>query len=90
MKIERILQYRGNNNYFCCLCQSEDDKNFVIFARTRDIEFESKIEEYRLLNRREHQIIIPLYKSYYIMNVDDYKDYELINKILEVVWMDND
>lgn len=95
--IKEILQYRGNNDYFCCYCKDENDKNFVLFARSEGLYFNSEVENFELEQSTKrivppltkHNIDIPLSKQYYIMCVDDFKDYELINRILEVVWMED-
>lgn len=95
--VKEVLQYRGNNNYICCYCQDDENKNFVIFARTGGLYFNSEVENFELDGPTErivppltkHNIDIPLSKNYYIMYVDDFKDYELINRILEVVWMED-
>lgn len=96
MTIKELLQYRGNKHYFCCLCQDEEDKMFVIFARADSPVFESTTEydddllelsAFKMQMINKYNISIPLIKNYYIMSIKDYKDYELINNILEVVWM---
>lgn len=90
-----ILEYRGNKNYFCCFCQDEDDKYFVFFARIDSICIENEQEDFWLEFKEytksiKHKITLPISKHYYIIPVNDFKDFELINKILEVVWMSDD
>ena len=93
-QIKDVLAYRGNKNYFCCFCQDEEDKNFVLFAQIDDICIESEQEDFCLEFKKytksiKHKITLPISKHYYVIPVDDFKDFELINKILEVVWMDD-
>jgi hypothetical protein len=93
--IKDVLAYRGNKNYFCCFCQDEDDKYFVLFAQTDGIYIEGEQEDFgfefkKYINPIKHKITLPVSKRYYIIPVNDCKDFELINKILEVVWMQDD
>lgn len=90
-----ILEYRGNKNYFCCFCQDEDDKYFVFFARIDSICIENEQEDFcfefkKYTKSIKHKITLPISKNYYYIPVNDFKDFELINKILEVVWMGDD
>lgn len=96
--VKELLQYRGNKNYICCYCQDDENKNFVIFARTGGLYLNSEVEqnfEFEWSTKKivppltKHNIDIPLSKNYYIVYVDDFKDYELINRILEVIWMED-
>ena len=92
--IKDMLAYRGNKNYFCCFCQDEKDKNFVFFAQIDSICIENEQEDFYLEFKKytksiKHKITLPISKHYYVIPVDDFKDFELINKILEVVWMDD-
>jgi hypothetical protein len=96
MIIKEIVQYRGNSNYFCCYCKDENDKNFVLFAKIQGVLFESECgQEYEdfdiplriITPPMNRSFKLPLCENYYVVNVDDFKDYELINRILEVIWM---
>ena len=93
--IKDVLAYRGNKNYFCCFCQDEEDKNFVFFARIDGIYIEEDDENFDLEFKRyiksiKRKITLPISNHYYYISVDDFKDFELINKILEAVWMQDD
>ena len=93
--IKDVLAYRGNKNYFCCFCQDEKDKNFVFFAQIDSICIEDEQEDFYVEFKKytksiKHKITLPISKHYYVIPVNDFKDFELINKILEVVWMQDD
>ena len=95
--IKNILTYVGNKNYFCCFCQDEDDKYFVLFTRITGVNIESSYDDNfsftdvsKIINPiTEHKITLPLLNHYYVISINDFKDFELINKVLEAVWTDD-
>jgi hypothetical protein len=92
-----IIKYEGNSNYIIVLYK-QDDKLYVLYARTGNMSLNNEVEDYDILDHYEDirtrfiiqhnfTINIPLLqrgnKVFSIIQVDNEKAYDLIKTVVE-------
>ena len=99
-KIEKILQYRGNEKYFTALCQDKENKLYILLSHINSMKIETEHNEYEItgyknvildkiyFQKAQINIQIKDYNNrfYTLMPIKDISEYELINKVLDIMF----
>ena len=89
---EKIIEYRGGARHITILLQDKENKYYVLYARTHGLDLKveedycSWIEKFLVVQNKNAYINIPIIINektiFNIINIENKKQFELIDKVI--------